>query len=212
MASRDAVPVGEDAPLAPISPYGASKAAAEGVLRAAARGRDFRYVALRLFNVAGAGPGTVAAGRGSPRLVDAACEAAVGLRDAVAVFGADLATADGTCVRDYVHVSDVAEALVAGLRSLEAGGPSRVVNCASGRGVSVREVLAAVAARAGTALAVREAPPRPGDPPALVAQTGRIRAALGWSPRHGGIEAIVATTLARLEPRAVRRAAAGGSG
>ena len=207
-----AVPVGEDAPLAPISPYGASKAAAERVLRAAARGRDFRYVALRLFNVAGAGPGTVAAGRGSPRLVDAACEAAVGLRDAVAVLGADLATADGTCVRDYVHVSDVAEALVAGLRSLEAGGPSRVVNCAGGRGVSVREVLAAVAARAGTALAVREAPPRPGDPPALVAQTGQIRAALGWSPRHGGIEAIVATTLARLEPRAVRRAAVGGSG
>ena len=104
-----------------------------------------------------------------------------------------------------------------GCAALEAGGPSRVVNCASGRGVSVREVLAAVAARAGTAragtaLAIREAPPRPGDPPALVAQTGRIRAALGWSPRHGGIEAIVATTLARLEPRAVRRAAAGGSG
>ena len=192
-----AVPVEEDAPLAPFTPYGVSKAAAEGALRDAANGHGFRYVALRLFNVAGADPALRAGPprRGSPRLVDAACEAAAGLRAGVTVFGTGFATPDGTCVRDYVHVTDVAEAHVAALRSLERGGPSRVLNCGSGRGTSVREVLAAVAAQAGAAIESGAGPPRRGDPPALVADTGRIREALGWSPRLGGVDASVATTL-----------------
>ena len=192
-----AVPVDEDAPLAPFTPYGVSKAAAEGALRDAAKGHGFRYVALRLFNVAGADPALRAGPprRGSPRLVDAACEAAAGLRAGVTVFGTGFATPDGTCVRDYVHVTDVAEAHVAALRSLERGGPSRVLNCGSGRGTSVREVLAAVAAQAGAQIESRAGAPRRGDPPALVADTGRIREALGWSPRLGGVDASVATTL-----------------
>ena len=200
-----AVPVDEDAPLAPITPYGASKAEAECALRDAARGHDFRYVVLRLFNVAGAdlalrtGP---SAGGSTPRLVDAACEAAVGLRDGIAVFGNRLATPDGTCVRDYVHVTDVAEAHVAALRNLERGGPSRVLNCGSGRGISVREVLAAVEAQAGEPLEVHDGPPRQGDPLELVAETGRIREGLGWSPRHGGLDTIISTTLSWLRSQA----------
>ena len=191
-----AVPVEEDAPLAPFTPYGVSKAAAEAALRDAANGHGFRYVALRLFNVAGADPALRAGPpRGSTRLVDAACEAAAGLRDGITVFGTGFATPDGTCVRDYVHVTDVAEAHVAALRSLERGGPSRIFNCGSGRGASVRHVLAAVAAQAGAPIESRAGPPRPGDPPALVADTGRIREALGWSPRHGGVDGSVATTL-----------------
>ena len=207
-----AVPVEEDAPLAPFTPYGVSKAVAEGALRDAANGHDFRYVALRLFNVAGADPALRAGPprTGSPRLVDAACEAAAGLRDAITVFGTGLATPDGTCVRDYVHVTDVAEAHVAALRSLERGGPSRVLNCGSGRGTSVREVLAAVAASAGVRIESRAGPPRRGDPPALVAETGRIRAALAWSPRLDGVDASVATTLRWLrEPG--RRGCDGGA-
>ena len=157
----------------------------------------FRYVALRLFNAAGADPALHAGPerRGSPRLVDAACEAAAGLRAGITVFGTGYDTPDGTCVRDYVHVTDAAEAHVAALRSLERGGPSRVLNCGSGRGASVREVLAAVAAQAGAAIESRAGAPRRGDPPALVADTGRIREALGWSPRLGGVDACVATTL-----------------
>ena len=198
------VPVGEDAPLAPITPYGASKAAAERALHGAASGHGFQYVVLRLFNVAGADPALRAgpsAGRSSPRLVDAACEAVAGLRDDITVFGNRLATRDGTCVRDYVHATDVAEAHVAALRCLERDGPSRVLNCGSGRGVSVREVLAAVEAQTGSVLEVREGPPREGDPLELVADTGRIREALGWLPRHGGLDAIISTTVAWLRSR-----------
>ena len=200
-----AVPVDEDAPLAPITPYGVSKAAAERALRDAASEHDFRYAVLRLFNVAGADPALRAgplAGRGNPRLVDAACEAVAGLRDGITVFGNRFATPDGTGVRDYVHVTDVAEAHVAALRRLERGGPSRVLNCGSGRGVSVREVLAAVAAQAGPRLEIRDGPPREGDPPSLVADTASIREELGWSPRHGGLDTIISTTVSWLRSQA----------
>lgn len=200
-----ATPVDEEAPLAPITPYGASKAEAERALRDAARGHDFRYVVLRLFNVAGADPALRTgplAGGSTPRLVDAACEAAVGLRDGISVFGDRLATPDGTCVRDYVHVADVAEAHVAALRSLERGGPSLVLNCGTGRGTSVREVVAAVEAQAGAPLKVHNGPPRQGDPVELVADTRRIRESLGWSPRHGGLDTIISTTLSWLRSQA----------
>ena len=199
------VPVTEDAPLEPITPYGASKAAAECALRDAASEHDFRYVALRLFNVAGADPALRAGpsvGRDNLRLVDAACEAAAGLRDGITVFGSRFATPDGTCVRDYVHVTDVAEAQVAALRRLERGGSSRVLNCGSGRGNSVREILAAVETQIGASLEIRDGPPRQGDPPVLVADTGRIREDLGWSLRHSGLDTIISTTVSWLRSQA----------
>ena len=190
--------LGEDAPAAPTHPYGRSKLATERLLRETAARHGLRYAALRYFNVAGADP----AGRAGPRgahaghLVKAACEAAAGLRGGVTVNGTDYDTPDGTCVRDYIHVSDLAAIHVAVLRALENGAPNRVLNCGTGRGFSVREVLAAVRAQAGVALQIRDGPRRAGDPPALVADTRRLRAALHCSPRHDGLAPIVRSALA----------------
>ena len=191
------IPVSEDAPTAPINPYGSSKLVTEWTLRDAAAAHDFRYVALRYFNVAGADPKGRAGqfGRNAAHLIKVACAAAVGLHDHVAVFGTDYDTADGTCVRDYIHVSDLADIHVAALRDLETGGGSRVFNCGYGRGFSVREVLETVRAVAGVSLDVREGPRRAGDPPALVADTPRIREALQWSPRYDDLDFIVRTAL-----------------
>lgn len=192
-----AVPVSEDAPTAPINPYGSSKLAIEWMLRDAAAAHDFRYAALRYFNVAGADPAGRAgqSTRGAAHLIKVASEAAVGARSGVTVFGNDYGTPDGTCIRDYVHVSDLAEAHVAVLRDLENGGGSRVFNCGYGRGFSVREVLETVREEAGIALDVRHGPRRAGDPPALVSDVSRLRAALGWSPRHDDLRFIVRTAL-----------------
>ena len=191
------IPVPEDAPKVPINPYGRSKLATEWMLRDAAAAHGLRYVALRYFNVAGADPQGRAgqSGRGAGHLIKVACAAAAGRRDHVTVFGADYETADGTCVRDYIHVSDLAEAHVAALRDLEEGGGGRVLNCGYGRGFSVREVLETVRAVAGVPFDVREGPRRAGDPPVLVADASRIRAALRWSPRHDDLEFIVRTAL-----------------
>ena len=192
-----AVPVSEDAPTAPINPYGSSKLAIEWMLRDAAAAHDFRYAVLRYFNVAGADPAGRAgqSTRGAAHLIKVASEAAVGARSGVTVFGNDYDTPDGTCIRDYVHVSDLAEAHVAVLRHLENGGGSRVFNCGYGRGFSVREVLETVQEEAGIALDVRHGPRRAGDPPALVSDVSRLRAALGWSPRHDDLRFIVRTAL-----------------
>ena len=205
-----AVPVSEEAPACPISPYGSSKLVTEWMLRDTAKAHDFRYVALRCFNAAGADPtrrSSRLAGLGgnAAHLIEAACAAALGLRDHVTVFGADYDTGDGTCVRDYIHVSDLADIHVAVLRGLEEGGDSRVLNCGYGRGFSVREVLATVRAVAGVSFAVREGPRRAGDPPALVADASRIREALRWSPRHDDLDFIVRTALWREEERARER-------
>ena len=191
------IPVSEDAPTAPINPYGSSKLVTEWTLRDAAAAHDFRYVALRYFNVAGADPKGRAGqfGRNAAHLIKVACAAAVGLRDHVTVFGTDYDTADGTCVRDYIHVSDLADIHVAALRDLEAGGGSRVFNCGYGHGFSVREVLETVRAVAGVSFDVREGPRRAGDPPALVADASRLREALRWSPRHDDLDFIVRTAL-----------------
>lgn len=192
-----AIPVSEDAPTAPINPYGSSKLAIEWMLRDAAAAHDFRYAALRYFNVAGADPAGRAgqSTRGAAHLIKVASEAAVGVRGGVTVFGDDYGTPDGTCIRDYIHVSDLAEAHVAVLRGLENGSGSRVLNCGYGRGFSVREVLEAVREEAGGVLDVRHGPRRAGDPPALVSDVSRLRAALGWSPRHDDLGFIVRTAL-----------------
>ena len=191
------LPPSEDAPTAPINPYGSSKLVTEWTLRDTAAAHDFRYIALRYFNVAGADSNGRAGqfNRNSEHLIKVACEAAIGLRDHVTVFGTDYDTPDGTCVRDYIHVSDLAAAHVAALRDLEKGAGSRVLNCGYGRGYSVSEVLKAVRAVAEVHFDVREGPRRPGDPPALVADVTRIRKTLEWSPQHDDLGFIVRSAL-----------------
>jgi UDP-glucose 4-epimerase len=188
----------EDTPAAPINPYGRSKLMSEWMLEDVAAAHPLRYVALRYFNVAGADPaGRI--GQSTPEathLVKVACEHVVGKRDAVSIFGADFDTPDGTGVRDYIHVEDLADAHLKALDYLRAGGAATTLNCGYGRGFSVREVLAMVEKVAGRKLVVREEPRRAGDPPQLVAQAGRIRKVLGWEPRHQDLEGIVRTALA----------------
>ena len=208
------IPVAEDAPTLPITPYGRSKLITEWTLRDTAAAHDFRYIALRYFNVAGADPKGLAGQSGphSEHLITVACRAAVGGRNHVTVFGADYDTKDGTCVRDYIHVSDLAGAHLAALRDLEEGGGCRVLNCGYGRGFSVREVLDTVAAEAGASLDIREGPRRAGDPPVLVADVSRIRETARWSPRHDDLAVIVRTALSweeRLAPVPQTRKAKG---
>lgn len=192
------LPVDEDAATRPINPYGASKLMTEWMLRDAAAAYGLRYMALRYFNVAGADP----AGRSgqcsavATHLIKIACEAAVGRRAGVAIYGDDYPTPDGACLRDYIHVADLADAHVLALTHLEQGGESMTLNCGYGRGYSVREVLDAVSRAAGRPLPVEIAPRRPGDPPALVAAAGRIAAALGWRPQYNDLETIVRHALA----------------
>jgi len=200
----DALPVGEDAPTAPINPYGTSKLMTEWMLRDAAHAHDLRYVALRYFNVAGADP-LGRAGQSTPaatHLIKVACEAALGRRPVVRIFGEDYPTEDGTGVRDYIHVTDLAEAHVLALEYLLAGGASQVLNCGYGHGYSVRAVLRAVEAAAGAPLPVESSPRRAGDPPALIAGAARIRAVLNWQPRLDDLDAIVASALAWERARA----------
>jgi UDP-glucose 4-epimerase len=195
-------PVAEDAPLEPMSPYGSSKRMTEIMLADTARAHDLRYVALRYFNVAGADP-QGRSGQSTPRathLVKVACETALGKRSHMQVFGTDYPTPDGTCVRDYIHVSDLTGAHTAALRHLRAGGTSEIFNCGYGRGFSVLEVIDAVKRAAGREFEVRLSPRRPGDPAMIVAASERIRNALGWVPRHDSLDAIVRSAL-RWEER-----------
>ncbi len=196
----------EDSPTAPINPYGTSKLMSEWMLRDASDAHDLGYVALRYFNVAGADPGG-RIGQSTPEatlLTKVACEAAVGKRSHVSIFGTDYATPDGTGVRDYIHVEDLATAHLDALNYLRKDGQSTVLNCGYGHGYSVREVLAAVDRANGTALMRREEPRRAGDPPILVAAADRIRKVLGWQPRHDDLDFIVQTAL-RWERRLQQR-------
>lgn len=187
----------EETPVAPVNPYGTSKLMSEWMLRDVGAANSMRYVALRYFNVAGANPeGRI--GQSTPEatlLVKVACEAAVGKRPSVTIFGTDYPTRDGTGVRDYIHVQDLAEAHLKALDYLREDGDSTVVNCGYGHGYSVREVLDAVKRVSGGRLNIEEAPRRSGDPPSLIARAERIRNLLGWKPRYDDLDFIVRTAL-----------------
>ncbi len=188
----------ESTPTVPINPYGWSKLMSERMLADVAAVTPLRYVALRYFNVAGADPGG-RIGQSTPEathLIKVACEHAVGRRPGISIFGTDYDTPDGTCVRDYIHVEDLAAAHLQALDYLREGGESATLNCGYGRGFSVREVLAEVERVAGKTLAVTESGRRAGDPPQLIAAARRIRDTLGWKPRHDDLAGIVATALA----------------
>jgi UDP-glucose 4-epimerase len=189
---------GEDSPTRPINAYGTSKLMSEWMLRDMAAVNPLRYVALRYFNVAGSDPGgrIGQATPGATLLTKVACEAMVGKRPHVSVFGTDYPTPDGTGVRDYLHVEDLASAHLRALDYLRGAGRSVTLNVGYGHGYSVREVLAMVEKVGGKALAIREEPRRAGDPAYLVARAERIRAELGWQPRHDDLSAIVASALA----------------
>ena len=194
----DTSPVAEDAPKVPINPYGWSKLMTEQMLADASAAHGFNYCALRYFNVAGADP-QARSGQstaGATHLIKVACEAATGKRDGVAVFGDDYDTPDGTGVRDYIHVSDLAAAHVLALEALIAQ-PDRslTMNCGYGRGFSVLEVLDAVDRVTNTRIERRMEPRRAGDPGELVSDPSRIRATLPWQPRHADLDEIIAHAL-----------------
>jgi UDP-glucose 4-epimerase len=187
----------EDTPTAPINPYGTSKLMSEWMLRDVSAVTPLRHVALRYFNVAGSDPGG-RIGQCTPHatlLTKVAVEHVVGKRPHVSIFGTDYPTPDGTGIRDYIHVEDLALAHLAALAYLRRGGTSTVLNCGYGHGFSVREVLAAVARAAGRPLEVREEPRRAGDPPVLIARAERVREVLGWSPRYDNLDQIVGDAL-----------------
>lgn len=190
-------PVAESAAPAPMSPYGSSKLMTEIMLSDASRAHDLRFVALRYFNVAGADP-RGRAGQSTPRathLIKVACETALGKRPHMEVFGIDYPTPDGTCIRDYIHVSDLANAHSVALQYLRGGGASDIFNCGYSKGYSVIEVVAAVKRISSVDFKVLLSPRRPGDPAAIVAASAKIRERLGWRPRYDDLDEIVARAL-----------------
>jgi UDP-glucose 4-epimerase len=191
------MPVRETTPLDPMSPYGSSKLMTEIMLRDTAAAHNFRYVALRYFNVAGADP-KGRTGQSTPRathLIKVASETALGKRASMDVFGTDYPTVDGTCVRDYIHVKDLARAHVAALAHLQSGGQSDIFNCGYGKGFSVLEVIDAVKRVSGVDFAVKMGPQRAGDPAAIVAASDKIRSQLGWKPEYDNLDTIVGHAL-----------------
>jgi UDP-glucose 4-epimerase len=191
----DRIPVDEGAAMRPINPYGMSKVMGEIAMRDLSLASDFRYVALRYFNVAGADTGgrLGQAYRAATHLITRALKTARGEYDHLAVYGTDYDTPDGTCIRDYIHVDDLASAHLAALDHLLADGRSEVMNCGYGHGYSVREVLETVKRVTGVDFPVVETGRRAGDPPALVADSARLRNMTGWTPRHDDLVMIVRT-------------------
>ncbi|MEQ9528038.1 MAG: UDP-glucose 4-epimerase GalE [Parvibaculaceae bacterium] len=194
----EASPVSEEAALRPMSPYGRSKLMTEWMLRDVAEAHPMTFAALRYFNVAGGDPeGRVGQSTANAtHLIKAACQTALGQRPFIEVFGDDYPTPDGTCIRDYIHVSDLAAAHTSALGYLRGGGESLVANCGYGRGFSVREVLGAVERVAGRDFEVRQAPRRPGDPASVVANPARIKQTLGWIPAYDDLDTIVSHAFA----------------
>ena len=192
------VPVSEETPPAPISPYGWSKLMTEIMLRDAGTAHDLRYVILRYFNVAGADPKCRAgqSTKNATQLIKVAVEAALGLRSKLEIYGTDYPTPDGTCIRDYIHVSDLVRAHSDALRYLRSGGASVTLNCGYGHGFSVREVVEMAKRVSGVDFDVEIAPRRPGDPAQIVAASDRARMMLGWKPAHDDLATIIAHALA----------------
>jgi len=191
-------PVTETTPTEPINPYGASKLMTERMLQDTAAAHDFRNVALRYFNVAGADP-EGRTGLSSPNathLLKIACQAATGSRDRIEIFGDDYDTPDGTCIRDFIHVTDLADAHVATLRHLIEGADSNIFNCGYGRGYSVKTVIDEVKRNSGVDFEVGISPRRPGDPPSIVADTTKISRTLAWQPRYDDLALIIRHALA----------------
>jgi UDP-glucose 4-epimerase len=193
----DKVPVGEDDPVRPMSPYGSSKLMTEIMLRDAGGAHGLAHVILRYFNVAGADPAlrTGQSTKGATHLIKVAVETALGLRPKMMVFGTDYPTPDGTCVRDYIHVSDLVRAHSDALAYLRGGGASTTLNCGYGRGFSVLEVIDTVKRASGVDFAVETAPRRAGDPAGIVAASERIRATLGWRPQLDDLSTIARHAL-----------------
>ena len=194
----DQVPVPEHARTRPLSPYGSSKLMTEIMLHDVASAHSMNYVVLRYFNVAGADPQARMglAAIGATHLLKIAVEAATGQRAKIDVFGTDYPTPDGSCIRDFIHVSDLAEAHRSALSYLRAGGNSVTLNCGYGRGYSVLETIEAVRRVSGRNFAVQYAPRRPGDIVTMVADTSRIRSTLDWTPQYDDLETIARHALA----------------
>jgi UDP-glucose 4-epimerase len=192
------LPIREDAPTSPISPYGNSKLMSEIVLHDVARAHGLNFVALRYFNVAGADPKQRSgqASANATHLIKVACETALGRRSKIDVFGTDYPTPDGTCIRDYIHVTDLARAHIAALAYLRRGGASTTFNCGYGHGYSVLEVLAAARRISGNEFPVEFADRRAGDPASLIADVSRIQSELDWRPMFDDLEIIISHALA----------------
>src|SRR6476661_7851553 len=205
-------PVREDSPTLPISPYGTSKLMSEIMLHDAAKAYGLRFVILRYFNVAGADP-RMRTGQATPNathLIKVACETAIGKRPKLDIYGTDYPTPDGTCIRDYIHVSDLVRAHSAALAYLRSGGASATFNCGYGRGASVLEVIEAVRRAIGRDLPVERTGRRPGDPTALVADVSRIKTTLDWRPQFNDLDTIVGHALAWERRLADKRPAGAG--
>lgn len=190
-------PVSENAQLRPESPYGSSKLMTEIMLRDTAAAHDFRYTALRYFNVSGADPKmrTGQSTKGATHLIKVACETATGKRPFMEVYGTDYPTRDGTCERDFIHVSDLVNAHYLALQRLRDGGESMVANCGYGRGLTVLEVIDAVKRVSGIDFEVVMSGRRPGDPVSIVARPDLCKAELGWVPRYNDLELIISHAL-----------------
>lgn len=191
----EAVPVSETDPLAPINPYGSSKAMVERILADLARAEEFRYVAIRYFNVAGADVACRLgqAYREPTHLITRALKTALGQYERFQIFGTDYPTPDGTCIRDYIHVDDLSTAHVLAFNYLAEGGSSEIVNCGYGHGFSVREVVEAAKHVTGIDFPVEETGRRPGDPPALIADSSRLRTLMKWEPQYDDLDFIIRT-------------------
>ena len=205
------VPISEAEPQTPVNPYGESKLYVERALKWYERAHGFGWVVLRHFNAAGADPEGEIGEAHDPEthLIPLVIDAALGQRPPVHVMGTDYPTPDGTAVRDYIHVEDLADAHLKALEHLFRGGESTALNLGVGRGYSVREVIATVERAGGRPVPARESGRRPGDPPALVADTRLAQAMLGWSPRYVNLDAIVRTAWKWHASQVVHQAAAG---